>query len=66
VTVSHPEILKLLRQRCAGKQAALAHEAGVSEAYVSRVFAGDYPPSEKLLRLIGCRRVTAYERVDDA
>lgn len=57
------EVLAALREHCRDKQAALAFEAGVSECYVSRVLNGERPPSDKLLSLIGYRRVTAYEPI---
>jgi len=56
------QLLDLLRVHGGGRQCALAHEAGVSEAYVSKVMRGDVEPSDKLLRLVGCRKVIAYER----
>jgi hypothetical protein len=64
--VRRQEVLDLLHDHCRGKHAALAAEAGVSEAYVCRVFKRECPPSGKLLRLIGYQRVTAYEPIAPA
>lgn len=61
--LSSAEMIDLLRRRSHGKQAALAFEAGVSEAHVSRVLGGKQPPGPKLLGLIGLRKVSGYEAI---
>jgi hypothetical protein len=56
------QVLDLLRIHGGGKQCALAREAALSEAYVSKVMRGEVEPSARLLTLVGCRKVIAYER----
>lgn len=57
------EILNRLRKIGDGSLKAIADSAGVSQAYVCGVLKGQRPPSQKMLALIGYRRVarTIYE-----
>lgn len=59
--LSSSEVIQLLRERSYGKQDALAFEAGVSPAHVSRVLNGHSLPGPRLLRLIGLRKVPGFE-----
>lgn len=61
-----PDPVKMLRLRADGSQKRLAREAGLSEPYVSQVLNGHRVPCEKLLRLVGLKRVVRYEPMDFA
>lgn len=61
--LSSAEMIELLRERSHGKQDALAFEAGVSPAHVSRVLHGHSSPGPRLLGLIGLRKVPGFEVV---
>lgn len=48
-----------------GTQAAFAEKAGVSQAYLSKVMNAAVPPSDKILSVLGIRRVSYYEFTGD-
>lgn len=51
------EILNRLRKVGDGSLKAIADAAGVSQAYVCGVLKGQRPPSQRMLDLIGYRRI---------
>lgn len=61
--MTEDDVLGLIEHeiKLAGSQKDYAAKVGVSPAFVSAVTRGITPPSEKLLKPLGLRRVTTYE-----
>lgn len=54
-------IIRLLRKRCEGStQSAVAHELGISAAYLADLLAGNRTPGDKVLSALGLTRHTVY------
>lgn len=60
-----PEVLARLREACAaaGGQNRWARENGLQYQYVSNVLHGRKPPSDRVLKPLGLRRVEGFEEV---
>ena len=65
--LSDDDVLEAIRSRAkiAGSLRALAREWSVSHAYISDVLRREKPPGDALLRPLGLKAVTYYERVTD-
>lgn len=58
------EIIDLVKDQYGGSQTAFAEDKGLSPTYVSDVIRGRRDPGEKILNILGLKKVIRYERVD--
>lgn len=62
--MTEDEVREMVRERTKvhGQQRLFARQAGLSDTSISLFLAGVRPPGERLLRELGLRKVTAYEK----
>lgn len=60
--ISNPQIIKELKRRQGSlSQKAFASSLGITPAYLSDLYAGKRDPGPKVLKVLGLKKVKAYE-----